>query len=72
MKWLIAPIVVSVLVVAISFGCERPGYGNRLAQEHAGRAIAVMARHTARLGKHSWTRRIHAIARNNATSTSRR
>ena len=51
MKWLIAPIVVSVLVVAISFGCERPGYGNRLAQEHAGRAIAVMARHTARLGK---------------------
>ena len=50
MKRLIAPIVVPVLFVAISFGSDLQSYCDEFAHEHAAKAIAVAARHTERLG----------------------
>ena len=50
MKRLTALIVLSTLLVVISFGSDLRGYCDQLTREHAARAIAVTARHTAKLG----------------------
>ena len=50
MKRLIAPIVLPVLLVAISFGSDLQSHRDRVSHEDAARAIAVAARHTERLG----------------------
>jgi|GEM_PF-6882028 len=50
MKRLVAPIVLPVLLAAISFRSDLQSYCDQLAHEHAAKAIAVAARHTERLG----------------------
>lgn len=50
MKRFIAVIVLSLLMVVISFGSDLGSYSDQLAREHTARAIAATARHTARLG----------------------
>ena len=50
MKRSVAFIVLSLLLVVISFGSDLRGYRGQLAREHAPRAIARTARHAERLG----------------------
>lgn len=50
MKRFTALIVLSVLMVVISFGSDLRSYYDQLAHEHTTRAIAVAARRIARLG----------------------
>jgi hypothetical protein len=50
MRQLIALIVLSILLVVISFRSDLREFWDQFAREHATSAIAIMARHTARLG----------------------